>query len=109
MPTRMPTFTRSYHQSIHTCPRTHNTVAPDAIPQKLMEGTTDVVFVSLLVVLTYCIGSSLLGKEPGALPLISDRVRDRMPTIDMFDDQGRFMPPSGGKGKKGDNDDKKKK
>jgi hypothetical protein len=34
----------------------------------------------------------LLGREPDGIPLISDAVKDRMPTIDMFDDEGRFIP-----------------
>ncbi|KAL7526905.1 hypothetical protein ACHAXR_001703 [Thalassiosira sp. AJA248-18] len=53
---------------------------------------SDVMFGTLVLTLLYCAGSSLLGKEPSSIPLISDAVKDRMPSIDMFDDEGRFMP-----------------
>lgn len=53
---------------------------------------SDVIFGTLLVSLAYCIGSSLFGVAPDKLPGISEAVTKRMPTIDMFDDQGRFVP-----------------
>ncbi|KAL9185386.1 hypothetical protein ACHAXT_003163 [Thalassiosira profunda] len=53
---------------------------------------SDAVFGTLLLTLAYCAGSSLFGKEPDSIPLISAAVKDRMPTIDMFDDEGRFVP-----------------
>lgn len=53
---------------------------------------SDVMFGTLVLTLLYCAGSSLLGKEPSSIPFISDAVKDRMPSIDMFDDEGRFMP-----------------
>merc|ERR1719362_1714161 len=65
----------------------------NAVPQGLSELGSDVVFVGLLLVLAYCGVSSLLGYEPNKLPLISDRVTKTMPTIDMFDNEGRFIPP----------------
>ena len=52
----------------------------------------DVIFGILVLVLAYCTGSSLLGQEPDSIPFISASVKDRMPTLDMFDDQGRFVP-----------------
>lgn len=52
----------------------------------------DVIFGVLLLVLTYCTGSSLLGQEPDSIPFISASVKDRMPTLDMFDDEGKFVP-----------------
>lgn len=63
------------------------------VPESLRVVATDAVFVSLILVLAYCSVSSVLGIEPNKLPLISERVSRTMPTIDMFDDQGRFMPP----------------
>ena len=53
---------------------------------------SDVMFGTLLLTLAYCAGSSLFGKEPDSIPLISQAVKDRMPTIDMFDNEGRFIP-----------------
>jgi len=75
------------------------------VPQGLGELGSDVVFVGLLLVLAYCAVSSLLGIEPNKLPLISDRVTRTMPTLDMFDDQGRFIPPQAQEQE--DKDDKK--
>lgn len=63
------------------------------LPEGVAPLMSSAVFVSLLLVLTYCTVSSLLGIEPNKIPLISDRVSQTMPTIDMFDDQGRFIPP----------------
>lgn len=62
------------------------------LPQAAGELFSDVMFGTLLLTLAYCTGSSLLGREPGGIPLISDAVKDRMPSIDMFDDEGRFVP-----------------
>lgn len=53
---------------------------------------SDVIFVTLIATLAYCSVSSLLGITPDKIPLISGAVTDRMPSIDMFDDQGRFVP-----------------
>jgi hypothetical protein len=36
--------------------------------------------------------SSILGITPDKIPLISQYVEDRMPSIDMFDESGRFIP-----------------
>jgi len=57
-----------------------------------LELPSDIVFATLLVTLAYCTISSLTGNEPNKLPLISKAVLDRMPTIDMFDENGRFIP-----------------
>ena len=62
---------------------------------------SDVLFGTLLLILAYCAGSSLLGKEPSSIPIISQAVKERMPTIDMFDNDGRFVLR--------ENDDKSKK
>jgi hypothetical protein len=80
------------------------------LPPAVSEIFSDVMFGSLLLMLAYCAGSSLLGREPDGIPLISDAVKDRMPTIDMFDDEGRFVPREFRKKDKDDseNDDGKK-
>mmetsp|Transcript_18308 Transcript_18308/g.25824 ORF Transcript_18308/g.25824 Transcript_18308/m.25824 type:complete len:407 (+) Transcript_18308:197-1417(+) len=62
------------------------------LPTSVTEIGTDSIFITLLLTLTYCVGSSLLGKEPDKIPFISQSVLDRMPTLDMFDDQGIFLP-----------------
>lgn len=66
---------------------------------------SDITFGTLLLTLLYCAVSSLLGREPDNIPLISDAVKSRMPTIDMFNDEGMFMPREY-KEKEEDEDDK---
>jgi Chloroplast import apparatus Tic20-like/EF-hand domain pair len=75
---------------------------------------SDGVFLSLLTVLAYTTVSSLIGKEPDKIPFISNAVKRRMPTIEMFlDAQGRFsrsssramMQPPEQKKKPDDDDD----
>jgi len=61
-------------------------------PAGLGEIGNDAVFVLLLLVLAYCTGSSLLGIAPDKIPFISQAVSDRMPTLEMFDKDGRFVP-----------------
>lgn len=67
---------------------------------------SDVIFGSLLLILAYCAGSSLLGKEPSSIPIISYAVKERMPTIDMFDNDGRFVPREDDDKSKKDKDEK---
>ena len=76
------------------------------LPAAAGELFSDVMFGTLLLTLTYCAISSLLGKEPSSIPLISNAVRERMPTIDMFDDAGRFVPEERNKDEKKDDDEK---
>lgn len=64
---------------------------------------SDVTFGTLMLTLAYCVGSSLFGKEPDSIPIVSAAVKDRMPSIDMFDDEGRYIPSE-----RRDEDDKKK-
>jgi len=61
-------------------------------PAVVSELGADAIFASLLLTVGYCTVSSLLGKTPNKIPLISQAVEDRMPTIDMFDDSGSFIP-----------------
>merc|ERR1712124_90486 len=62
------------------------------VPAGVTQLGSNFLFVSLLVVLAYCVGSSLLGITPDKLPLISPAVNQRMPTLEMFDPEGRFRP-----------------
>lgn len=63
-----------------------------SLPAGFNEIFSDVIFGTLILTLAYCSVSSLLGIEPDKIPLISSSVQGRMPTIDMFDDSGRFVP-----------------
>lgn len=63
-----------------------------ALPLSVTEIGTDAIFGLLLITIAYASVSSLLGITPDKIPLISKAVNDRMPTIDMFDEQGRFNP-----------------
>ncbi|KAL3912950.1 MAG: hypothetical protein SGARI_000896 [Bacillariaceae sp.] len=62
------------------------------LPPGITEITNDVVFGTLLLTVAYASISSLLGVTPDKIPFISGAVEDRMPTVDMFDDEGRFIP-----------------
>jgi hypothetical protein len=68
---------------------------------------SDVLFGTLLLILAYCAGSSLLGKEPSSIPIISQAVKERMPTLDMFDNDGRFVLREDDDKSKKDKDEKK--
>jgi hypothetical protein len=70
------------------------------IPPALGELGSDALFLAVLATISYASISSLLGITPDKIPLISKNVEDRMPSMDMFDDQGRF---------KDKNDDSEKK
>jgi len=62
------------------------------IPEGVSVLASDIIFGTLVLTVAYCSVISLLGKTPNQLPLISQAVEDRMPTIDMFDESGRFIP-----------------
>jgi len=78
------------------------------LPPGIAEISSDAVFLTLLATLAYSTVSSLLGVEPDKIPLISDAVNKRVPSIDisMFDSEGRFVPPQ--LEKKEDDDNEKK-
>lgn len=63
-----------------------------SLPPAAGELFNDALFGGLLITLLYCSVSSLLGKEPDKIPLVSNAVKDRMPTMDMFDNDGKFVP-----------------
>jgi hypothetical protein len=62
------------------------------IPPQVNELGADFVFGGLLLAVAYSAVSSLLGVTPNKIPIVSQAVEDRMPTVDMFDEQGRFIP-----------------
>ena len=64
------------------------------IPESVSQLGSDAVFVTLLAGIGYAVVSSLLGITPDKVPFISDRANERMPTIDMFDAEGRFIGPN---------------
>lgn len=64
------------------------------IPEAVSQLGSDAVFLTLLAGIGYAIVSSLLGITPDKVPFISSAVDARMPTIDMFDAEGRFLGPS---------------
>mmetsp|Transcript_12493 Transcript_12493/g.18692 ORF Transcript_12493/g.18692 Transcript_12493/m.18692 type:complete len:399 (+) Transcript_12493:207-1403(+) len=77
----------------------------------LIQGSTDAIFVSLLAALGYSAASSLLGVEPNKLPIISNAVSERMPSVDMFDidSEGNiFAKPKEREEEDKKDDDKKK-
>mmetsp|Transcript_131589 Transcript_131589/g.380636 ORF Transcript_131589/g.380636 Transcript_131589/m.380636 type:complete len:389 (-) Transcript_131589:122-1288(-) len=76
-------------------------------PSAFTEISSDLIFGTLLLTIGYACVSSLLGVTPNKIPGISQAVEDRMPTVDMFDDEGRFIPRQM-REKKDDEDDKKK-
>jgi hypothetical protein len=84
-------------------------VGGSSIPPSITEIGSNVVFGTLLLTVMYATVSSLLGITPDKIPVVSQAVLDRMPTVDMleFDSQGRLMPPSRPDPK--DEDDKNKK
>lgn len=86
-------------------------VAGFTIPEAANQASSTAIFGVLLLTVMYTSISSLLGITPDAIPIISKAVEDRMPTTDMFDDDGKFVPREAREGKeenKKDDDDKKK-
>ena len=66
----------------------------------------DVAFVTLVAAIGYSVVSSALGITPDKIPGISQAVQDRMPTLDMFDEEGRFILPNRDGGDEKDQDNK---
>jgi hypothetical protein len=62
------------------------------IPEAIGESGSTAIFGALVLLVTYSSISSLLGIKPDLIPVISNAVEERMPTIDMFDDDGRYVP-----------------
>lgn len=64
------------------------------IDDSVSQLSSTAIFGLLVLTVLYASISSLLGITPDKIPFISRAVEDRMPTTDMFDDQGRFIPRS---------------
>jgi Ca2+-binding EF-hand superfamily protein len=60
------------------------------LPPAMIELGSDGLFLTLLATLGYASISSLLGVTPDKIPLVSKASNDRMPSIEMFDDKGRY-------------------
>lgn len=78
-----------------------------SLPTNFSELGADFVFGLLLLTLSYCTISSLLGITPDKIPFVSQAVNDRMPSIDWFDEEGRLMPRSSRMRNEEDNNEKK--
>ena len=63
-----------------------------SLPPGVTEIGSDAMFATLLATIGYASISSLLGQAPNKIPFISEAVEARMPTVDMFDKEGRFNP-----------------
>jgi hypothetical protein len=64
------------------------------IPPGVTELGSDAVFAAVLLTIAYASVSSALGVTPDKIPFISQYTKNRMPTIDMFDENGKFSPPN---------------
>merc|ERR1712157_125951 len=62
-----------------------NQLIGSKIPASIAEFFSDSVFISLILVLAYCVTSSFLGIIPDKIPIISQTVSNRMPTADQMD------------------------
>jgi hypothetical protein len=72
------------------------------IPPGVAELGSDAVFGAVLLTIAYASVSSALGVAPDKIPFISQYTKNRMPTIDMFDENGKFTPPEMRNGEKED-------
>jgi hypothetical protein len=77
-----------------------------SVPENIPQLGNDAVFVVLLATIGYSVVSSLLGVAPDKIPGISGAVAKRMPSIDMFDAEGRFIAPTPEEDTTNDNDKK---
>ena len=75
-----------------------------SLPEGAIVLANDALFLTLLATIGYASVSSLLGQTPDKIPFISQATNDRMPTLDMFDESGRFKPRRG----RDEGDDEKK-
>lgn len=62
------------------------------VPQSLTMAASTATFVSFSALILYSVASSLAGITPAKIPFISERVENRVPTADMFDEEGRLIP-----------------
>lgn len=68
-----------------------------AVPVEVNNLASSAVFLAFLGMFLYGVGTSWLGVEGDGIPLISERVKQRVPTtrefLAMFDEEGNFRPP----------------
>jgi len=83
-------------------------VAGFTIPDATNQFLSTAIFGVLVVTIFYSSISSLLGQAPNKIPVISQAVEDRMPTYDMFDEEGRFVPRQARENKDKEEKDNKK-
>jgi len=57
---------------------------------QVFEVNSDIVFTASILILSYCVISTLLGITPDKVPVVSKAVNDRMPTIEIFNEKSRF-------------------
>lgn len=67
-------------------------VAGFTIPEATNAFSSTAIFGVLVLTVLYASISSLFGISPNKIPFISQAVEDRMPSMDMFDEEGRFIP-----------------
>jgi hypothetical protein len=77
------------------------------LPQEVLQGSSTAIFAALVLAVTYSSISSLLGIKPDLIPIISEAVEQRMPTVDSFDDEGRYIPRNMRNPKDNEDDEKK--
>lgn len=82
-------------------------ISPDLgdSPPAIVVGSTITFFV-ISVPILYSIASSLAGITPDKIPLISERVENRVPTAAMFDEEGRLIPREERERRKRENEEK---
>ena len=85
------------------------TLSPGTIPTSLNVIGDNALFLVLLATIGYSVVSSLLGIEPNKIPVISEAVLRRMPTVDTFDAEGRFVPRNQQSLKKSDDEEDEEK
>lgn len=64
---------------------------PLNLPTEVIEYGSDAVVLAMLATIAYASASSLLGKTPDKLPIVSQATQDRMISPEMFDEEGRFI------------------
>lgn len=84
-------------------------VAGFQVPDGINEAGSTAIFGVFLLTFAYATISSVLGITPDKIPIVSQAVDQRMLTLEMFDDQGRFVPRELPETKGDTNDDDKKK
>lgn len=64
-----------------------------AVPENVSAALSTLTFVLFSSLILYSCASSLLGQTPNKIPYVSERVELRVPTANMFDEEGRLLSP----------------